>query len=51
LGQQGQVLAAQGDAKQARQRLGRALAIQEHRLGSAHPVSRETAEALRALDK
>ena len=51
LAQQGQVIAAQGDAKQGRDRLQRALAIQQRRLGSSHPAIRETAEALRALDK
>jgi len=47
----GQALAAQGAAKPALARFQRALAIQQRRLGSSHPATRETAEALRALDK
>ena len=47
----GQALAAQGAARAARERLQRALAIQQRRLGASHPATRETVEALRALDK
>jgi hypothetical protein len=51
LAQQGRVLAAQGAVKPGRECLQRALAIRRRRLGSSHPATRETAEALRALDK